>query len=88
MNAFIIRPVGEKTVIIKDKNVALDFDVVEAVLIQPALAAADVTGSTTEEILAAGNIRYDMFQLLLTAVSFAVSSCQTLPIPSILEEGL
>jgi len=67
MNAFIVRPFGEKTVTIKEKNVAINFDTVERELIQPALAAAGISGSTTAEILAAGNIRHDMFQLLLTA---------------------
>ena len=59
MNAFIVRPFGEKS--------GVNFDKVEADLIQPALKASGITGATTAVILAAGNIRYDMFQLLLTA---------------------
>jgi len=59
MNAFIVRPFGQKE--------DIDFDKVEELLIRPALQAAGVTGSTTAVILAAGNIRHDMFQLLLTA---------------------
>jgi hypothetical protein len=56
---FIVRPFGVKE--------AIDFDAVERVLIQPAMAAAGVTGSTTANIAEAGNIREDMFRLLVTA---------------------
>ena len=45
----------------------VDFDKVEAELIQPALRQAGISGSTTASILEAGNIREDMFCLLLTA---------------------
>src|SRR6266446_1811531 len=57
MRAFIIRPVGTKA--------GIDFDKVEHELIDPVLAATGIQGRTTGEIVAAGNIREDMFQLLL-----------------------
>jgi len=56
---FIVRPFGVK------EN--LDFDAMERLLIQPALAAAGLQGATTTEIAMAGNIREDMFRLLVTA---------------------
>jgi tetratricopeptide (TPR) repeat protein len=59
MRAFIIRPFGTKN--------EIDFDAVEAKLINPALDLLGVTGRTTGEIIGQGNIRTDMFQLLLTA---------------------
>lgn len=59
MRAFIIRPFGKKR--------GIDFDRVEAELIDPALNALEITGRTTGEILEAGNIRTDMFQQLLVA---------------------
>lgn len=59
MRAFIIRPFGTKQ--------GINFDRVEAELIDPALAALEITGRTTGEILQAGNIRTDMFQQLLVA---------------------
>lgn len=59
MRAFIIRPFGTKQ--------EIDFDRVERELIAPALAEAGFTGGTTAEILEAGNIRTDMFELLLLA---------------------
>lgn len=59
LQAFIVRPFG-----VKD---GIDFDKVETELIQPALKAVGVTGSTTGVIVEAGNIREDMFSLLLTA---------------------
>ena len=57
MRAFIIRPFGTKA--------GIDFDKVEHELIDPVLAATGIQGRTTGEIVAAGNIREDMFQLLL-----------------------
>jgi hypothetical protein len=64
MRAFIIRPFGEKT----DRNgVKIDFDKVDRELISPALARLNLGGGTTGEVMKAGNIREDMFQLLLTA---------------------
>ena len=59
MRAFIVRPFGLKN--------EIDFDAVEANLIGPALDKLGVTGRTTGEIVGQGNIRTDMFQLLLTA---------------------
>lgn len=59
MRAFIIRPFGTKS--------GIDFDRVERELIAPALEALGITGRTTAEIVAQGNIRADMFQRLLTA---------------------
>lgn len=59
MEAFIIRPFGTKN--------EIDFDKVEQELIRPALLKVGIIASTTGNILEAGNIRQDMFQLLLTA---------------------
>ena len=62
--AFIVRPFGQK----KDgKGIEIDFDAVQADLIDPALKAIDVRGDTTIEIANAGNIREDMFELLVEA---------------------
>jgi tetratricopeptide (TPR) repeat protein len=64
IRAFIVRPFGEK----EDRNkVKINFDKVEAELIRPALARMGIQGGTTGEVVRAGNIREDMFQLLLTA---------------------
>jgi tetratricopeptide (TPR) repeat protein len=57
--AFIIRPFGTKA--------GVDFDAIEEKLIQPALAQLDIAGSTTTEIVEQGNIREDMFRLLVCA---------------------
>lgn len=64
MRAFIVRPFGAKE--------GIDFDRVERELIQPALERLralghDVAGGTTGEIARAGNIREDMFRLLVVA---------------------
>jgi hypothetical protein len=59
MRAFIVRPFGTKG--------GVDFDRVERELIAPALDHFGITGRTTGEIVAQGNIRTDMFQLLATA---------------------
>src|SRR4051812_41570977 len=59
MRAFIIRPFGTKQ--------GINFERVEAELIDPALTALEIAGRTTGEILRAGNIRTDMFQQLLVA---------------------
>jgi hypothetical protein len=53
MRAFIIRPFGERT------NV--NFENVEALLIQPALAASGVAGGTTGAFKDSGSIHEDMF---------------------------
>ena len=59
MRAFIIRPFGVKS--------GVDFEHVEATLIAPALARLNATGGTTQKVIEAGNIREDMFQLLLVS---------------------
>jgi tetratricopeptide (TPR) repeat protein len=59
MRAFIIRPFGTKN--------DINFDEVESKLIDPALTRLNITGRTTMEIRKQGNIRFDMFQKLLTA---------------------
>jgi hypothetical protein len=64
MRAFIIRPFGVKP---DRRGVDIDFDHVEDVLIAPALEALGYEGRTTAEIAEAGNIRADMFRLLVTA---------------------
>jgi hypothetical protein len=53
MRAFIIRPFGDKG--------GLNFDKVEATLIQPALAACGINGGTTGAFKDAGSIHEDMF---------------------------
>jgi len=64
MRVFIVRPFGVKE--------GIDFDAVERELIQPALQRLNrfgiqVTGGTTGEITRAGNIREDMFRLLVVS---------------------
>jgi tetratricopeptide (TPR) repeat protein len=62
--AFIIRPFGKK----KDSSgTEIDFDRVHTELIEPALKAADLGGGTTGQIIDSGNIREDMFALILEA---------------------
>jgi len=58
-HAFIIRPFGVKE--------GVNFDAIDEKLIQPALAQIGVTGNTTTEIVEQGNIREDMFRLLVCA---------------------
>jgi hypothetical protein len=61
---FVIRPFGKK----KDSaGREFDFEAVHAALIGPALSDAGLSGSTTGEIVEAGNIREDMFALILEA---------------------
>jgi hypothetical protein len=63
--AFVIRPFGEKK---KDSaGKELNFERVHTELIGPALEATELSGSTTGEIIDAGNIREDMFSLILEA---------------------
>jgi hypothetical protein len=65
MRAFFVRPFGIKE--------GIDFDHVEAALIRPALEQARrrygfaIEGGTTGEFIRQGNIREDMFRLLVTA---------------------
>jgi hypothetical protein len=62
--AFVIRPFGKK----KDRTGReIDFDRVQADLIDPALKTVGLGGGTTGEIIEAGNIREDMFGLILEA---------------------
>ena len=74
--AFIIRPFGEKEILLKGstgqkegepKKLKINFDDVEAKLIKPAMDKAGLTGDTTQEFVQAGSIPRDMFQRLLTA---------------------
>src|SRR5262249_40926206 len=55
--AFIVRPFGVKE--------GIDFEEVERKLIAPALNACGTEGRTTAEITRQGNIREDMFRLLV-----------------------
>ena len=59
MQAFIVRPFGRKE--------GIDFDRVEELLVRPGLEKAGIAGRSTGSITEAGNIREDMFQLLLLA---------------------
>jgi len=59
MQAFIVRPFGSKE--------GINFDRVEDLLVQPGLEQAGIAGRSTGAITEAGNIREDMFQLLLLA---------------------
>ena len=64
MRAFIIRPFGIKQ---DGSGNEIDFERVERDLIGPALATLGYEGRTTQDIARAGNIRSDMFRLLVTA---------------------
>ena len=72
-DVFIVRPFGNRLVLKKIKNSAdtevvnFDFDKVEKELIKPAMAACGLSGGTTGEVFAAGNIMEDMFSELLLA---------------------
>ena len=55
--AFIVRPFGVEE--------GIDFEEVERKLIAPALKACGIEGRTTGEITRQGNIREDMFRLLV-----------------------
>src|SRR5215472_7182922 len=62
--AFVIRPFGKK----KDSSgLEIDFETVHNDLIAPALKATGLGGSTTGEIVESGNIREDMFALIIEA---------------------
>ncbi len=62
--AFVIRPFGKK----KDSSgKAIDFERVHNDLIAPALKASSLGGGTTGELVEPGNIREDMFELILEA---------------------
>ncbi len=69
-SVFIVRPFGKKPVTIKDENgkdasIEVNFDEIDRLLIQPALARNTLAGRTTGAIAQAGNIRLDMFQMLI-----------------------
>src|ERR1700758_1510239 len=69
-SVFIVRPFGKKVVSIKDKDgkaasVEVDFEEIDSSLIQKALARNGLDGKTTGVIAQAGNIRLDMFQMLI-----------------------
>ena len=59
MRAFIVRPFNTQS--------GVDFEAVERDLIAPALDALAIEGRTTQEIAAQGNIRADMFRMLVSA---------------------
>lgn len=64
MRVFVVRPFGTKT----DSNgKAIDFDRTHRELIAPALHELGWSGDTTVEIIDTGNIRDDMFRLLVEA---------------------
>ena len=64
MRAFVIRGFGLK----KDSaGTPVDFDLVDAQLITPAMARCGLAGGTTGVVVDAGNIRADMFSLILEA---------------------
>jgi hypothetical protein len=69
-SVFIVRPFGKKPVTVDEngvkKSVEVDFDLIDQTLIQPALQRNNLTGETTGVIAEAGNIRVDMFQMLIT----------------------
>ncbi len=63
-SVFVIRGFKTKT---DSKGNAVDFEKVHEALIAPALSACGLGGGTTAEIKDAGNIRADMFALILEA---------------------
>ena len=70
LNVFIVRPSGKKTVTVEDtdgKNISIevDFDQIDQSLIQETLKNNGLKGEKTGVIAAAGNIRLDMFQMLI-----------------------
>ncbi len=74
MEVFVVRPFGTKKVINKTNLsgntgdvIAFDFDRVERELILPALEILQLSGGTTGKIFESGEIREDMFSLLLLA---------------------
>ena len=70
---FIVRPFGTNRPVIKKNKegnpeiVFFDFDNVEKLLITPAIEALGMQGGTTLKIFEAGEVKEDMFSLLLTA---------------------
>jgi Tetratricopeptide Repeats-Sensor len=68
-SVFIVRPFGKRAVPVKkngnDVSVDVDFTAIDRDLIQEALKRNGLVGQTTEVIAEAGNIRLDMFQMLI-----------------------
>jgi len=69
-SVFIVRPFGKKPVPLKDDKgtvttVDVDFEEVQRSLIDKAVAKCGLTAETTGVIAKAGNIRLDMFQMLV-----------------------
>jgi hypothetical protein len=68
-SVFIVRPFGNRPVPVKkdgkDVSVDVDFTAIDRDLIQEALKRTGLVGQTTEAIAEAGNIRLDMFQMLI-----------------------
>jgi tetratricopeptide (TPR) repeat protein len=62
--AFVIRPFNKKTAV-NDRSI--DFEQIHSALIGPALTANGLDGTTTGEIVEPGNIREDMFSLIVEA---------------------
>jgi hypothetical protein len=62
--AFVIRPFNVKR---DSAGNSFDFELVHERLIEPALKACSLAGSTTGEIVEPGNVREDMFALLVEA---------------------
>src|ERR1700741_2562743 len=62
--AFVIRPFGTKT---DSARTEIDFERVHQELILPALMNAELGGGTTGEIVEPGNIREDLFALIIEA---------------------
>ena len=72
MHVFIVRPFGIKKVLKENAGadpalIEIDFDKVQQELIEPALQQLKLEGGTTGKIFEAGDIREDMFSLLLRA---------------------
>jgi hypothetical protein len=62
--AFVIRGFGSKQ---DSAGQAVDFERVHDTLIVPALERCNIAGGTTAQVVEAGNIRADMFALILEA---------------------
>lgn len=62
MRCFVIRGFGEK---LDTQGRKIDFEAVDKALIAPALRGCQLQGNTTAEVLGAGGIHQDMFQLIL-----------------------
>lgn len=63
-SVFVIRGFGKKQ---DSKGNSIDFEQVHQHLIEPAIEACNLSGGTTEIIEDAGNIRADMFELIIQA---------------------